>query len=171
MVREQLETTGFLRLVRCCVIELPGVGGACHSGRSIDCTVVSKNFRCCVRNVRADKGAPWSAHVAIAFDVMRKPSKIRTWQLVSPSPLSPQAPSHSRDEWLKRFRLVENVVPSNSPQEATPSSYPSSFPCGLWHQSGTSGPDVSWKDPRSAGGRGERPAPNFPLEAHTPQES
>ena len=69
-------------------------------------------IRHCVRNVRADTSSPWSARVAVAFDV-RKPSKIRTSQLVSLSQLILQAPSHSRDEWL---RLAENVVPSNSPQ-------------------------------------------------------
>ena len=40
------------------------------------------------------------------------------------SPLIPQASSHSRDVWLKRFRLAENVVPSNSPQEAAVSRLP-----------------------------------------------
>ena len=93
MVTEQQETTSFLRLVGNCVIELSGACGTCYSGRSIDYLVVGKNVRHCVRNVRADKSAPFSAHVAIAFHVMRMPPKIRTWQLVSLSPLTPPAPS------------------------------------------------------------------------------
>ena len=57
--------------------------------------VVSKSFRHYVKNIRADQSAPWSAHVAIAFDVMR--------QLVPLSLMIPQAPSHCLEEWLKRF--------------------------------------------------------------------
>ena len=52
-----LETKGFLRLVGGCVIELPGGSGTCYCGRSIDYMVVSKNFRHCVKNVRAGKSA------------------------------------------------------------------------------------------------------------------
>ena len=151
------------------MIELPGECGTCYSGRSIDYLVVSKNLRHCIRNVWAVKSAPWSTHVAIAFDVLWKPSKIRTWQLVSPSPLIPQAPSHSRDEWLKRFRLAENAVPSNSPQEAAvsrlrgpapddSSSYPSCFPSGRWLLSGASRPNVNRLDLRGAGGWSRREA-------------
>ena len=113
MALEQRETTGFLRLVgRGCVIELQGECGTCCSGRSIDCLVVSKKIRHCVRNVRADKSAPWSAHVAIAFDVLQKPPQIRTWQLISLSPLIPHISSYNGEEWLKKLRLVENAVPS-----------------------------------------------------------
>ena len=43
MVREQLETTGFLRLVGGCVIEVPGERGTYYSGRSINYLVVGKN--------------------------------------------------------------------------------------------------------------------------------
>ena len=68
MVLEQLETTFFCVWLGSCVMELPGERG---SGRSIDYLVVSENFRHCVRNVCADKGALWLAHVATALDVMR----------------------------------------------------------------------------------------------------
>ena len=83
------------------MIELLGECGTCYSGRSIDYLVVSKNLSYCTRNVRADRSPPWSAHVAIAFDVLRKPPKIRTWQLVSPSPLIPQVafPRFRRGGW------------------------------------------------------------------------
>ena len=90
---EQLETTAFLRQVGSCVIGFR----TCFSGPSLDYMVVNKNFRHCVRNVWADKRAPWSAHVHMAFDVMRKPSKNRTWQMVSPSPLVPQAPQRRNE--------------------------------------------------------------------------
>ena len=39
----------------------------------------------------------------------------RMWQLVSPSPLIPQAPTQCREE---RLWMAENVVFGNSPQEA-----------------------------------------------------
>ena len=98
MEPEQLETMGFLRLDGDCVIEVSGESGTCY----IDFLVVSKNFRQCVKNMRADKSALWSVHVAIAFDVMRKPSKNQTWQLVTPPPLVPQAPFQCREKWLER---------------------------------------------------------------------
>ena len=101
MVPEQLD------LVGSCVIELPGECGICYLGGSIDYLAVSQNVRHRVRNVWADK--TWSAHVAIAFDVMRKPSKIRTLQLVSFFLLISQAPTQCRDEWLPRCRLAESV--------------------------------------------------------------
>ena len=106
--------------------------------------MVSKSFRRCVRNVRVDKNAPSSAHVAIAFDVVCKLSQIQSWQLVSPSPLTPVALSQRSEEWFKRYRVAQSALPSNSPQEAavarwsmrwaTSSNYPSislSGCCGL----------------------------------------
>ena len=95
-----------------------GETGTCYSGRSIDCSVVSKNFRQYDKNVRVDKSAPWSAHVAIAFDVVHKPSTNQTWQWVTLLPLVPQAPSHCREKWLER----ESAVPNNSPQEVVVAS-------------------------------------------------
>ena len=53
------------------MIEIPFELGIWYSGRSIDHLVVSKNFRHCVRHIRVEKNAPWSVHVAVAFDVMR----------------------------------------------------------------------------------------------------
>ena len=50
-----------------------------------------------------DKSAPWSAHVAIAFNVMLKPSKIQSRLLVSPF----------------RYRVAQSALPRNSPQEAS----------------------------------------------------
>ena len=70
---------GALKLVGGCVIEILGALGACCSGIALETFV--------------DKSAPSSAHVAIAFDVMRKPSKIQSRQLVSPSTLTPVGPS------------------------------------------------------------------------------
>ena len=100
-----------------CVIKVPSDSGTRHSGRSIDCLVVSKNFRQCVKNVRVDTRPPWSAPVAIAFDVVRKPAKIQTWQLVTLPLLVPQAQSQCREKWLARHRAAEHAVPNNSPQE------------------------------------------------------
>ena len=56
MEPEELETTGFLRLVGGCVTELPGESGTRYSGRSIDHSAVSKNFRQFVKNARALRG-------------------------------------------------------------------------------------------------------------------
>ena len=81
--------------------------------------MVSNLFRHCVWFVRVDKSAPWSAHDAIAFDVIRKLSKIQSWQLVSPSPLTPVARSQCSEEWLNRCRVAQSALPSNSPQEAS----------------------------------------------------
>ena len=53
---------------------------------------------------------------------MRKPSTIRTRQLVSPQPLVPQTPSHCWEKWLKRYWEAESRVPNNSPQEAAVAS-------------------------------------------------
>ena len=165
MVLEQQETTGFLKLVGCCVIEIPGELGACFRGRSIDYLVVSKNFRHCVRNVRVDKSAPWSAHVAIAL--LRRPSKILSRQLVSPSPLTPVAPCQCKEEWLKRYRVAQSALPRNSPQEASvayllrPAVSDSLAPNGRWPRSATSSPCARWKGPRDAVGvavvRGQLP--------------
>ena len=122
--------------------------GTCYSGRSVDHPVVSKNFRHCVRNVGADKSAPWSAHVAIAFDVTRKPSKIQSWQLVSPSPLT-LVPSQSCEERLKRYWVAQSALPANSPQEAS-----------VAHLLGPALSD-SLGEIRRSGSR-ERPASKFP---------
>ena len=70
-----------------------------------------------------DKNAPWSAYVAIAFDALRKPSKIRSCHLISPSPFFP-LPSQCREEWLKRYRTAQSVFSSNSPQEAAVARLP-----------------------------------------------
>ena len=101
------------------MIEIPGETGTCYSGRSIDYLVVSKNFRHCVRNVQVDKSAPWLVHVAIAFDVLRKPLKIQSRQLVSPSPLAPVATSQCTKNGLKRYRVAQSALLRNSPQEAS----------------------------------------------------
>ena len=66
-----------------------------------------------------DKSAPWSAHVAIAFDVMRKPSTTQSRQLVSPSQMTPVAPCHCSEEWLKTNRVAQSALPRGSPQEAS----------------------------------------------------
>ena len=153
---EQLVSAGFLRLVGGCTVELQGECGTCHSGRSIDFLVVSMNLRHGIRNSRADNSAPWSAHVAIAFGVLRKPSKIRTWQLVSPSPLTTQAPSHSQVELLKGLEWRRMPFPATCRKKrpsqaclgqrwATPLSYPSCFPSGRRLVSGTSSSNVNWR--------------------------
>ena len=66
-----------------------------------------------------DRSAPWSAHVAITCDVLRNLSKIHSRQLVSPSPLAAVAPSQCNVERLKRHRVAQSALPSNSPQEAS----------------------------------------------------
>ena len=105
---------------------------------------------------------------------MSKSSKIRTWQLVSPS--------HSRVEWLKSLRLAENAVPSNSPQEAAVASllgpalgdslelsqlfskWSVASERYLKSECQLEG-SVRRAEGRGGGARDERPAPNFPLEA------
>ena len=44
-----------------------------------------------------DHDAPWSALVAIAFEVVRKPGNIQTLQLVTLTPVVPQSPSLCQD--------------------------------------------------------------------------
>ena len=69
------------------------------------------------KNVRVDTRAPWSAHVAIAFDVVRKPAKIQTWQVVTPLPLVPQSSPLCREKWMARHRAAEHVNPNDPPQD------------------------------------------------------
>ena len=117
------------------MIELQGECRTCCSGRSIDYLVVSTNLRHCIRNVLADKSAPWPAHVAIAFDVLQKPPQIRTWQLVSLSPLIPHTPSCSAEEAQaggecrsQQTRRKKWPSPDRQPLRlSTPSSYPQLF--------------------------------------------
>ena len=76
MELSQLETTGFLRWIGGCVLEVRCVYGKC---RNIDYLVVSSNFKHCVRNVRVEQEAPRSAHVA--FDAVRNPADVAVGHL------------------------------------------------------------------------------------------
>ena len=172
-VDEQLETMGILRLVGFCVIELRGESGTCCSGRSIDDLVVSKNFRQCVKNVCVDKRAPWSAHVATAFDAASR----QTFRLVViTSPLIPQAPSLCREKWLARHRAAEHAVCNNwwqacSGRWVTPLSCPACFPSGRWPLNATSTQSLSWTVLRGAGGQWPREPPDLPLATCSPEAS
>ena len=67
-------------------------------------------------NVRVEQNAPWSAHLANAFDVVRKPANIQT-QLDTPPPLVPQSPSQCREKWVAQHRAAVHAIPNDSPQE------------------------------------------------------
>ena len=127
-----------------------------------------------------DKSAPWSALVAIAFDVLRKPSKIQSAGLSIPTHV---APCQCCEEWLNRCRVAQSALPSNSPQEASVAhllgacverffGFVPAF--SNWSVASERYLESECEVEGSAkGGRvaSVRGPPKFSLEAHSPQES
>ena len=154
------------------MIELQGECGTCCSGRSTDYLVVSKSHRHCIRKVRA--GHKCSVVGARGDCVRCVAEATKDSDLAAGLSFAADfaGGSHSRVEWLKRFRAQRMPFPATRRKKrpsqvcwgqrwATPSSYPSRFPSGRWLLSGTSSPKDNWRDPRGAGGvvatRGQPP--------------